>query len=144
MRGCLAALCLTLVGIARYCWVKTDMEGNVTSTKAGDLGSMRESGYYDPCQDAQNIEHGVDYQGADLVHGGYTGVDTPEACCRKCIATPGCKYYTLGINPPNAKKDDPKKGVCWVKSSTSGNEKQPNRASGTFMIKADGSIAKAA
>ncbi len=104
---------------------------------------MRESGYYDPCQDAQNIERGVDYQGADLVKGGFTDVDTPEACCRKCIETPGCAYYTLGITPPGAKTKDPKDGVCWVKSSTSGNQKQANRASGTFMVKGDGTLAKA-
>merc|ERR1711968_376622 len=50
----------------------------------------------------------------------------------KCVATKGCKYWTLG-------KD---RDVCWVKSDYNGWEEQSNRASGTFVIKKDGSMVK--
>ena len=88
----------------------------------------RESGYYDPCQDETNFEDNVDYQGSDLVKGGFSGITKPSQCCQKCVATQGCKYWTMGKN--NHK--------CWVKSNMNGVESQSNRASGSFIVKADG------
>jgi len=105
------------------CWVKTNMKGQ-------DDQHNREAGYYDPCQDTSNVEDKVDYQGSDLVKGGFTGISTPKGCCQKCVATSGCKYWTLG-------KD---RAVCWVKSGYEGWEEQDNRASGTFVVKKDGSL----
>ena len=105
------------------CWVKTAMNGVETQDD-------REAGYYDPCQDTSNVEDKVDYQGSDLVKGGFKGVKTPKGCCQKCVATKGCKYWTLG-------KD---RAVCWVKSGYEGWEEQDNRASGTFVVKKDGSL----
>ena len=91
------------------------------------------SGLYDPCQDKTNYEDNRDYFGSDLVKGGFSNM-TPAKCCAKCIATKGCKYWTFG-------KDDNK---CWVKANPTGNKRQGNRLSGTFVVGPGGTLATSA
>ena len=107
------------------CWIKTNMKGKQSQ-------GNRESGYYDPCQDKDNFEDNIDYQGSDLVKGGFSNT-TPEKCCAHCIATKGCKYWTFGKN----------NNKCWVKSNTKGFEHQSNRKSGGFVRDAHGNLKKA-
>jgi chemotaxis protein histidine kinase CheA len=106
------------------CWVKSSMSGVESQDD-------RAAGYYDPCEDPSNVEKGTDYHGSDIVKGGFQ-VSSAKQCCQKCVATQGCKFWTLGTKGR-------RKNTCWVKYGYSGWEKQGNRDSGTFVVKKDGS-----
>jgi hypothetical protein len=53
----------------------------------------------------------VDYHGSDLIAGGVPGgAKDAQDCCRKCIASAECSFWTWG-------KDNKK---CWVKKTDGG------------------------
>jgi hypothetical protein len=67
--------------------------------------------YFDPCGDTTRFEESVDYHGSDLIAGGVPGgAKDAQDCCRKCIASAECSFWTWG-------KDNKK---CWVKKTDGG------------------------
>ena len=75
------------------------------------------------CGNAENILHGHDYEGADLVKGGVTS-SSPSDCCSLCRARDGCSYWAYG-------NSGARKGTCWLKRSRSGRQLQANRDAGS-------------
>ena len=71
------------------------------------------------CENEEHYRDNVDFEGSDLVKGGYQTAGSKE-CCGKCAANPSCHFWTYSKS----------KKKCWIKSSQQGQEQQSDRKSG--------------
>jgi hypothetical protein len=84
------------------------------------VGKVNGAGCVD-CNHTSTFLRGQDYHGHDIKV--VQDLKNAAQCCRKCKETKGCKYWTFG-------SAQPRKGYCWLKSSSRGHERQANRDSG--------------
>jgi hypothetical protein len=102
------------------CWLKSSLFGLESQAD-------RVSGYYDPCRDPRNFEQDIEYQGEMLPSDGKK-VGSSAECCRKCVATNNCKYWTLGTAGTQL-------DVCSLRSAYTVKVKRPgSRVSGAFDV----------
>ena len=105
---------------ARYARTDSACSFFAQSTSRPNLSVFAQVGSYKfgSCEQAAYRKN-VDFEGSDLVKGGYK-VGGPAECCEKCAAHKSCHFWTYSTSASK----------CWVKASSSGEEKQPSRWSG--------------
>merc|ERR1711998_657010 len=103
----------------------SSLHGSGVETTILKASSLRAKHVMD-CSKPETFFEKTDFQGSDLVKGGFTVASSSE-CCMKCSEYPMCEYWSYG-------NSGSKKGKCWVKknSATEGKEPQDNRDSGYY------------